>query len=161
MEGLLAVDVGLHTGLARFGRDGRLIWYRSTNFGARARLKAGAHSLLAGDPEVSRLIIEGGGELAKVWEREANKRGIAVTRVSAEIWRERLLLPRERTSGSTAKKKAQDLARRVIEWSGAKRPTSLTHDAAEAVLVGFYAVLRLGWIEKPPFDMGPPRVAGS
>lgn len=161
MDVLLAVDVGLHTGLARYGRDGRLQWYRSTNFGARSRLKAGVHSLLASDPEVSMLFIEGGGELAKVWEREAQRRGIAVSRVSAEDWRKRLLLPRERISGSTAKKTAKDLARRVIEWSGAKRPTSLTHDAAEAVLVGFYAVLELGWLEEPPFVVGLPRVAGS
>jgi hypothetical protein len=154
LQGLLAVDVGLHTGLAGYGRDGRLVWYRSTNFGARPRLKAGVRSLLSADPGVRRLAIEGGGDLAVVWEREAERRGIQVMRISAEEWRDRLLLPRERTSGEAAKRKALDAARLVIEWSGAKRPTSLTHDAAEAVLVGLYAVLKAGWLERPPDGLG-------
>jgi len=161
MDGLLAVDVGLHTGLARFDRDGRLTWYRSTNFGGRARLKAGVHSLLTPEPRPEVLIIEGGGELAKVWEREAARRGIGLERVSAETWRERLLLPRQRVSGAKAKQQADALARRVIEWSGAKRPTSLTHDAAEAVLIGLYGVLRLGWLQGLPEEIKDQRKAGS
>jgi hypothetical protein len=33
------VDLGLRSGLALFGSDGRLRWYRSQNFGSQSRLK--------------------------------------------------------------------------------------------------------------------------
>jgi hypothetical protein len=150
VSGLLAVDAGLHAGLARYGRDGRLAWYRSTNFGTRPRLKAGVKSLLAGEREIERLVVEGGGGLAQIWEREAGRRGISVMRVSAEEWREFLLLPRQRVDGATAKRQAVEAARLVIEWSGAKKPTSLRHDAAEAILAGLYAVITCGWLSEPP-----------
>jgi hypothetical protein len=41
----------------------------------------------------------------------------------------------------------------VIDWSGAARPTSLRHDAAEAVLVGLWGVIDAGWLEGPPPDL--------
>ncbi|MBT4053225.1 MAG: hypothetical protein HOE73_09060, partial [Bacteroidetes Order II. Incertae sedis bacterium] len=43
-ERLLAIDMGLRAGLAVFGRDGKLIWYRSRNYGNRSRLKKAAYS---------------------------------------------------------------------------------------------------------------------
>ena len=153
MPALLAVDLGLRTGLALFGRDGRLIWYRSQNFGTASRLRRGVHELLEGIPELAWLVLEGGGRLAGVWERGAERRGIRVRRASAEEWRARLLLPRERRSGLLAKRSAGDLARQVIEWSGAKRPTSLRHDAAEAILVGLWAVLSVGWLQALPSEL--------
>ena len=45
------------------------------------------------------------------------------------------------------------LARQVIEWSGARRPTSLRHDAAEAILVGLWAVLQEGWLDHSPIPV--------
>lgn len=150
MDGLLAVDVGLRAGLALYGRDGRLRWYRSTNFGARTRHRAGVRALLGAESGLDRLVIEGGGALADAWEREATRRGLEVVKVSAEQWRERLLPPRERRSGPLAKRRAVEAARMVIEWSGAKRPTSLTHDAAEAILLGLFGVLEAGWLDEPP-----------
>jgi hypothetical protein len=56
-----------------------------------------------------------------------------------EDWRKSLLLPYQRRSGADAKAAADGLARDVIDRSGAKRPTSLRHDAAEAILVGAWA----------------------
>ena len=44
---LLAVDVGLRTGLALYGADGKLVWYRATSFGNRERHDA-AEAILAG-----------------------------------------------------------------------------------------------------------------
>lgn len=150
---LLAVDLGVRTGLALFGRDGRVRWYRSQNFGTAARLRRGVPAVLESERQLSRVVIEGGGSLAKIWEGEADRRGIVVRRVSAERWRELLLLPREQRSGVQAKQTADLLARRVIEWSGAPRPTSLRHDAAEAVLVGVWGVIDAGWLAAPPADL--------
>lgn len=150
MCALLAVDLGLKTGLALYGHDGRLIWYRSKNFGTAARLRHGVHGLLSGIPDLRWIVLEGGGSLAEIWEREAERQQIRVRRISAEDWRRPLLYPREQVSGSKAKRSADALARRVIEWSAAPRPTSLRDDAAEAILVGLWGVLTLGWLERLP-----------
>src|SRR5690606_25470259 len=71
---LLAVDLGLRTGLAGYARDGRLLWYRSHNFGSAQRLKRGAASLLDEHAALVWLYIEGGGALLLPWEREAQRR---------------------------------------------------------------------------------------
>lgn len=151
---LLAVDLGLRTGLALYGADGRLQWYRSQNFGSNARLKRGAFGVLKKLSGVEHLVLEGGGTLAELWAKEGERRGLRVRVVDAETWRRALLYPRERRSGEEAKAAADTLARRVIEWSGAARPTSLRHDAAEAILVGLWGVIRAGWLEGIPIALG-------
>ncbi len=150
MEYLLAIDLGLRTGIALYGEDGRLCWYRSRNFGTLSRLKRGVSTLLNEIPELCCIVLEGGGTIAEIWQKEAKRRGIQVIRIDAEQWREKLLYQREQRSGSIAKRNADILARRVIEWSGATRPTSLRHDAAEAILIGLWAVLERGWLTKLP-----------
>lgn len=145
--GLLAVDLGLRTGLALYERDGRLHWYRSHNFGAAARLRRAVPALLDG---VTHLVIEGGGALAPFWMDEAARLGVEVRAVTAETWRRAFLYPREQRSGQRAKRTADALARRVIDWSGARRPTSLRHDAAEAILIGLWDVVDLGWLTALP-----------
>lgn len=153
MSTLLAVDLGVRTGVAVYGGNGRLISYSSRNFGNVARLRRGAAALLEQLDDPTAIVIEGGGRTADVWEREAARRGIPLYRISAEKWRERLILPRERRDGRHAKEAAGRLARRVIEWSGAPRPTALRHDAAEAVLIGLWGVLELGWLETLPNEL--------
>ncbi len=150
MSALLGVDVGLHTGLALYGPDGRLAWYRSQHFGNMARLRRGIHGLLEEHPEITRLVLEGGGPIAEAWAREAERRGLAVRRINAERWRALFFIPSEHTDRDRAKRSAATLARRVIAWSGAKRPTALRHDAAEAILIGLWGVLDAGWLDQPP-----------
>ena len=153
MASLLAVDLGVRTGLAAYGEDGRLRWYRSPNFGNAARLRRAVPGLLREAADVTRLVIEGGGDLARPWRAEAEAAGVAVQQVSAEEWRALFLLPREQRTGGQAKRTAGELARRVIDWSGARRPTSLRHDAAEAILVGLWGVLSAGWLRQLPADL--------
>ena len=148
MRHLLAVDMGLRTGLALFREDGRLLWYRSQHFGNRASLKRGAYLVLRDIPELAWLVIEGGGPLAEVWKKEAARRSVPVMQLSAEDWRESLLFAREQRSGSAAKHHAGELARSVIARCGGKAPTSLRHDAAEAILAGYWGLLRCGWLEE-------------
>jgi hypothetical protein len=150
---LLAVDVGLKTGLALYGQDGRLRWYRSHNFGATARLRRGVRGILDNLPQLAWLLLEGGGTLADIWWREAERRHIPVRRVSAEMWRQCLLYPREQRTGMQAKDSATSLARRVIAWSHARRPTSLRDDAAEAILVGLWGVLEIQWLQQLPDEL--------
>ena len=87
-------------------------------------------------PDPVALVIEGGGNLATVWEKEAERRGLAWHQIGAGEWRQLLLYSREQRSGPEAKKHAGEFARKVIEWSGTAHPTSLRHDAAEAIMIG-------------------------
>lgn len=152
---LLAVDLGLKTGLALYNRTGRLVWYRSRNFGTADRLRRAICHLFTemNAPEI--LVIEGGGPLADIWTREAARRNIAVRRIGADQWRKELLYPRQQRTGPQAKRFADPLARRVIEWSDAPRPTSLRHDAAEAILIGLWGVLQAGWLPTLPDALRP------
>lgn len=147
---LLGVDLGLATGLALYGRDGRLRWYRSHHFGTRTQLRRGVHGLLGEHPELEWIVIEGGGPLAAIWDREAVWRGIRMIRIGAEQWRAALFRPGQHRDRGHAKSAAEQLALRVIEWSGAPRPTRLRHDTAEAVLIGLWGVVRVGWLAGLP-----------
>jgi len=150
---LLGVDLGLRTGLALYNQNGRLRWYRSRHFGSAAQLRRGARSVLKELPGLAWLIVEGSGPLAEIWTREAERWQVAVRQVRPEEWREALLWPREQRTGAEAKQNADQLARQVIEWSGARRPTSLRHDAAEAILIGLWGVLQVGWLENLPVEV--------
>ena len=141
---LLAIDLGLRIGWALYSDRGRLLKYGSQHFGTRDQLKRAASSILSRYPDVRRVVIEGGGDVALPWLREGERRGMDVIQIHAGLWRERLLLPRDRRSGDRAKQSADLVARRVIEWSGAPRPTSLRHDAAEAILIGLWAARESG-----------------
>ena len=151
---LLAVDLGLKTGFALYGRDGRLISYRSQNLGTRARLRKAAGSVLSEHRDAERLVLEGGGDIAEIWKRAAERAGRRARVIDAHVWRRQLLLPREQRRGFQAKEAADGLARAVIEWSGAKRPKGkLRHDAAEAIGVGLWGVLDAGWLLSVPDEV--------
>ena len=115
---LLAVDLGLRTGLALYGEDGRLRWFRSHNLGNAGRLRRAAQRVLAehGDG-LALLVLEGPRDLAEIWQRVAARRGVAARNIAVETWREWLLLPRQRRRGPLAKRHAGRLARCVIRWS--------------------------------------------
>lgn len=153
MTTLLAVDLGLKTGFAAYGGDGRLTSYRSQNYGTRSRLRRGAVTELGNHPDIGWLVVEGDAALARIWGRAADHAGAEVLAVSAEQWRELLLHPAERRSGADAKRTADRLARAVIDWSGAPRPTALRHDAAEAILIGLWGALQAGLLPDLPEDL--------
>jgi hypothetical protein len=150
---LLAVDLGLRSGVALYGRDGRLLRFSSLSFGTRSRLKRGVWTILQQHEGVEVVVVEGDRALGDAWLSAADKRGATGRYVAPETWRARLLLPREQRSGSEAKRHADELARRVIEWSGAKRPTSLRHDVAEAICIGLWGVLDAGWLAALPDEL--------
>ena len=148
---LLAVDMGLRTGLAVYGPDGRLISYRSKHFGSLSELRRGVGTILRESPPLGWIWLEGGGDIAAVWEKQAAHRGIEFRQVHAAAWRTSLMLPRQQRSGEVAKKEADGLARRVIAWSGAPKPKGdLRHDAAEAILLGIHAALEVNLLDRVP-----------
>ena len=149
MASLLGIDLGLKTGFALFNARGELLWYRSTNFGTRARLKAGVFTIFKSIPDLQQIVLEGGGHLAWIWTKEAARRDIGFKQITAQTWRQDLLLPRQTTCGIKAKESAIDLAMHIIQSSRAPRPkTRLNHDCAEAILIGYWGLLDAGWISR-------------
>ena len=140
---LLAIDLGLRCGIAGFSSDGKLITYFSKHFSSRNVLKKAAYSMCNDYPALRILAVEGGGDLATPWEKEASRRQLTYIQTSAEQWRNDLLLQREQRSGKQAKQVAIKRARELIEASGLGGPTSLRHDAAEAIVMGHWVVQRL------------------
>ena len=153
MSALLGVDLGLRTGLALYGVSGRLVWYRSRHFGTKTQLRRGVYTILNELPDLHWVVLEGGDAYGQVWRREAQRRDIKVIQIDASIWREELLYEREQQSGQAAKQNADELARQVIAWSGAARPTSLRHDTAEAILIGLWGVLEAGLLPAMPAEL--------
>ncbi|UCH81807.1 MAG: hypothetical protein JSW20_04075 [Nitrospiraceae bacterium] len=149
-DSLLAVDLGLKTGLALYRQDGRLSWYRSKNYGSIGRLKRDVHNILGSISSLRYIILEGDKSLSAVWEQEAARRNMYTRNITAEQWRRRLLYEREQKSGPDAKINADHLARKVIKWSNLSGSTSLRHDAAEAIMIGLWAVIERGWLQEVP-----------
>ena len=147
---LLAVDVGLHTGLALFNDQADLLWYRSHHIATPGKLKKIIAKLLREPPRPTHLFLEGGGPLAELWQFEATKCPLAVRQLPAEQWRRKFFYDRQMRSGPLAKREALVLARQVIEQLGQKKATSLRHDTAEAILVGVFGLLELGWLDNWP-----------
>ena len=146
---LLAIDAGLRTGLATFDRAGRLVAYRSQHLANRTALRRALPHLIP--PSIEVLAVEGGGPVALVWTREAERRGLVCLSVHAHVWREALLLPRDQRPGAAHKVVSIRMARKVIAGSPAPAPTSLTDDAAEAILLGVWATHHLGWRASLPY----------
>jgi hypothetical protein len=151
---LPAVDLGLRTGFAAYGGGGRLTGYRSQNYGTRERLKRGADAELRDHPGLRWLVVEDA-SLARIWGRSATRLGAQQLTVAPEQWRPALLHPSEQRSGTDAKRTADRLARAVIRWSGAPRPTALRHDAAEAILIGLWGALEVGLLPALPQALRP------
>ncbi len=142
-EQILAVDLGVKTGLALFDKGGRLLWCRSHNLGNMTRLRRAVHNILKDLPSLICLVLEGGGAVGEVWKREAKRQGIKVIEVSAEEWRGEFFSFDMQKDGRTAKKSALKLAGEIIKGSPSAYRKKLNHDTAEAVLIGLWAVRRL------------------
>jgi hypothetical protein len=144
MGRLLAIDLGLHSGLALFDMaDGTLIDWRTHTFPDRTRFKAGVHALVERQGRMlDAVVAEGDPKIARVWAKELRKLGLVLEVVSAEDWRRDVLLPRERRDRSAARAGAVRHAERIIAESDAGRTAQCTPEAAEAICLGRWALQR-------------------
>ncbi|MCO4763338.1 MAG: hypothetical protein KC502_17610 [Myxococcales bacterium] len=142
---LVAIDLGLRMGIACFDRAGELQFARARRFPSRDRLRAAVPQLLADLSPLHWLVVEGDAELAKPWIRHARLRGAQVLAVKPETWRKALLMPRERRSGTAAKETALRHATEMLAACGRAPAVPLRHDAAEAALIGLWALTEIGW----------------
>ncbi|MCK9269070.1 MAG: hypothetical protein RBR47_12460 [Bacteroidales bacterium] len=146
MEFLLAVDLGVKTGLALFSSDGRLLWHRSQNFGNKTRLRKAIPWIVSLEEDITYIVIEGGGPLLKLWDAYLEKRNIEVLHIMAEEWRRALLLSREQRKGAQAKENAVRYAGIIIQKISNQKTLVTNNNAAEAILIGTWAMEKLGWI---------------
>ncbi len=153
MNRLLAIDLGVRTGLALFNSDCKLEWYRSQNYGNKERLSRDVYSILKNIPELRLIIIEGGGPLFKIWKKEAIRLDIELRQVQAHEWRKDMLYKREQRNKKMAKQHAIQYASKVIEKLSATKPVSLTDDVAEAILTGYWVLKKEDWCANEPANL--------
>ena len=148
---LLAIDLGLRAGIALYSGNGRLMTYRSTNFGSVSRLKRAVPGIVGTSVKI--LVTEGDSRLAHIWEQYATRRGLICERVAPHSWRTQMYNLSEMRQKGHWKETADKYARRIIEWSKLSSPSSLRHDAAEAICLGMCAAINHGWLEQFPKDI--------
>ncbi|MGC8864295.1 MAG: hypothetical protein ACP5O2_01120 [Bacteroidales bacterium] len=146
---LLAVDLGVKTGLAVFTPDGRLLWYGSRNYGSKNSLRSDIPRLLLQYGPLRRLVLEGGGALHEVWHKEAQRWQIPITAFHAGHWRELLFGSDYLMHTDKAKDKAVEMAGRVIRLVGIQRFSTPVHHAAEAILSGLCFLYEEGQVVFP------------
>jgi hypothetical protein len=140
---LLAIDLGLKTAWSLWNTEGYLCRFESRNFPNKTKLKSGAPTIIRSLPPVEVVIAEGDARLAKVWF--GFDKSWETQLVQAQQWRRDILFSRDMRRGSVAKEKAVELASRIVKHDGCGRAAGLNHDTAEAILLGYWAVLQRGW----------------
>ena len=142
---LIAIDLGLKSGLAVYDQQG-LLSYRATRFPSTRAIKRAAWPVLYELDALTHVFVEGDKGIATHWRRAAEKLSLSFRSVRPEQWREGVLLPRQRRAGTIAKRAALSLAHELIRASAAPAPkVPLTSDVAEAILIGYWATRYLGW----------------
>lgn len=168
---LLAVDIGLKSGVALYNRQGALVRYEQFYFD-RNTLASDAEELVqqwendinnetdlameyddvGNKPwKITHIAMEGAdAKLMNAWADAAPNRSIL--RVSPEEWRSGLLVAKERKSGPDAKAASRLIARQIVGDFGVMEQHSgkFKTDVAEAVVMGFYVARKLGWITREP-----------
>lgn len=137
---LLAVDLGIRTGFALYNAEGDLLWYRSRNYGNKQRLRRDIQNMLSQIPSLTHVILEGGGDIARIWMKECRLRNITFRQIYAEEWRTDLFDPKEVRTGEQAKLNAIHLAKEIINKCNGPKSTSMLDDAAEAILIGYWGI---------------------
>ncbi|GAB1403520.1 hypothetical protein DSECCO2_614690 [anaerobic digester metagenome] len=149
-EYLLAVDVGVKTGLALFDNTGKLHWHRSHNMGSVPSLRKAADNIAKTIPDLKYIVAEGGGRIGLVWKKVALRYGKIFLAADARDWRSEMLYSREQRTGLTAKQTAIEMAIHFLKINGTPPPQILIHDSAEAILTGIWCCHKIGWIKKLP-----------
>jgi hypothetical protein len=151
---LLAVDLGLRTGLCLFDSTGKLRRYADRQFDSNADLEQGASQILSSWErdeilQITHVAIEGSDpDLLSTWSRAIGNR--LVLNVRPDQWRQDLLAPEDRECGEKSKGASRILARTVIDRFGAENldRAPFSTDCAESILVGLHVAQRLGWIDR-------------
>ena len=154
---LLAVDLGLRTGVSIFDSSGKLLSFEDFLFASTEDLLQGAVSLIARweerlNTKITHIAIEGSDiMLWKAWMEAATSERHLLS-VKPSDWRNDLLLPKEQSNGLTAKAASRLIARQIVADHGVMPvpETEFQTDAAESILLGLHVARRLNWIVGEP-----------
>lgn len=147
---LLAVDLGLRSGIAAYDCEGRLTAFGVQAYRSREAMRRGAGKTVAEHGQLEWLVSYGCPTQAAVWERSAMRQGVRVQRVDGETWRQALAVNDAPRNSAENNRHVVRLARRIIDWAQMPQPVVLPTDAAEAICVGLWAVHQLGWLRELP-----------
>ncbi|GAX26125.1 hypothetical protein FisN_24Hh002 [Fistulifera solaris] len=157
---LLAVDLGLRTGLSLFNDEGKLLRFDNFQFESPEQLLRAAKSVLSTWEEdvketddrgrrwkISKIAIEGGDPpLRDAWHEAADGR-CSILHVRPEEWRADLLLTKEKMDGEKAKSASRLIARQIVsDYGDFNFDGKFQTDMAESILLGLHVARRLGWI---------------
>ena len=162
---LLAVDLGLRTGVSMFDDSGRLLRYEYFHFDSAEKLQEMAEILLkewelevntrvntveSGNMfKLTHIAIEGADPpLAEAWRRASNGL-MALLFVKPEEWRGDLLTKEEMFSGESSKAASRRMAQQIIAEYGETNVQpclDIQTDMAESLLLGLHVARRLGWV---------------
>jgi len=146
LAAILAIDLGLRTGLAVWDDTARLRTWQTIRFRTPRALSAGARTIARDlDDDVVLAVTEGDLDLARPWDRALGARGVRVLHVQAHQWRGDVFADRPGLDGKAAKRAAVTLARRLVRQHAERGAPHLKHDAAEAICLGYWACWREGW----------------
>lgn len=156
-QALLAVDLGLRTGVSLFDSTGQVTRCEHFHFDSTDDLVCGAKRILSEWGSVSHIAIEGmDPPLAEAWIRAAGgcENQPQVLSVKPEQWRLDLLTSDERKSGESSKATSVVLAQSILP--DPLKEISLSDDLAESLLLGLHVSRRLGWgaLQDPPIVRG-------
>jgi hypothetical protein len=150
---LLAVDLGLRTATVVLSGEGDILDVQDWRFTDHPRLEGALDGILK-NHTITHVVVEGNDvKLVRIWRKAVEKYSpdLPFARVVAEDWREALLLPKERKNKQVAKDAAVLIAKQFLKKKKIEgQKTKLTRDAAEAILVGQYAIRILGWVDPQP-----------
>jgi hypothetical protein len=138
---LLAVDLGLRTGTAVLDRNGTVLAVDTWRFHDQESLTEGLTEILS-THNITHVVIEGEDrKLFYIWRRAIEKfDGVQLARVVADDWRRMLLSKKEMRDARKAKKCSRSHCETMLKHNDELRAKKLSADAAEALLVGCYAV---------------------
>lgn len=167
---MVAVDLGLRTGLALYSDDGRLLEYEHAVYETAEDLEAKCLKLMSeweakyqrpnnnenieddkASFHITHVAVEGADvALRAVWKSMAEDHlHCRLLLVKPEEWRADLLLAKEKASGEAAKEASRLIARQIVaDYGGRLHEGKLATDVAEAVLLGYHVSRRLGWIPR-------------
>lgn len=156
-ELLMAIDLGLNTGISLFSHDGRLLKYTQHSSASPEALRDDMSALMndwetwannqASNQTITRVAVEGADVvLRNIWRDLADDKFLLF--VKPEQWRSELLIDKEKTSRTNLKSAARAIAKQIIADYGTDGPHQgkIQTDVADSVCTGFYVARRLGWI---------------
>ena len=150
---LLAVDLGLRTATVVLNGKGDILDVQDWRFTDHPQLEGALQGILH-NHTITHVVVEGSDvKLVRIWRKaiETYNPDLPFARVMAEDWRESFLLPKERKNTQAAKDAAVLIAKQFwIKKLEHNSKSKLTKDAAEAILVGQYAIRILGWMDPKP-----------